>query len=332
MTKKISLKGKKVLVTGAAGFIGSHLTERLVELGAETRAFVRYSSTGSRGWLDASPLAGNIEFFHGDIRDHSLVEKAVKGCDIVLHLAALIGIPYSYDAPDSYVQTNVTGTLNILQSCRAHSVGRLLSTSTSEVYGTALYTPIDEKHPLQGQSPYSATKIGADKLVESFWRSFELDAVTMRPFNTFGPRQSARAVIPTIASQLLAGVKRIRLGNLEARRDLNYVSNTVDAFVAAATTPGLAGETIHFGSGREVSIGELFTIMRDIVGSDAEVEVDPARIRPEKSEVGLLLADNTNAEKLLGWTPKVTLEEGLGHVVSWVRENLPMYRTDEYAV
>lgn len=332
MTSKISLTGKKVLVTGAAGFIGSHLTERLVELGAETRAFVRYSSTGSRGWLDASPCRDAIEFFHGDIRDHSLVEKAVKGCDIVCHLAALIGIPYSYDAPDSYVQTNVTGTLNVLQSCRAHSVGRLLSTSTSEVYGTALYTPIDENHPLQGQSPYSATKIGADKLVESFYRSFGLDAVTVRPFNTFGPRQSARAVIPTIASQLLTGAKRIRLGNLEARRDLNYVSNTVDAFVAAAATPGLAGETIHFGSGGEVSIGELFTILRDIVGSDAEVEVDAARIRPEKSEVGLLLADNSHAEKLLGWTPRVTLEEGLGHVVAWVKENLRAFRTDEYAV
>jgi NAD dependent epimerase/dehydratase len=327
-----SLKGKTVLVTGAGGFIGSHLTERLVELGAETRAFVRYTSSGSRGWLGASPLVKNIRFFHGDIRDHSLVEKAVKGCDVVLHLAALIGIPYSYDAPDSYVQTNVTGTLNVLQACRAHSVGRLVNTSTSEVYGTAQFTPITEKHPLQGQSPYSATKIGADKLVESFWRSFELDAVTARPFNTFGPRQSARAVIPTIISQLLAGAKKIRLGNLEARRDLNYVANTVDAFVACAATPGLAGETIHFGSGREVSIGELFAIIRGLTGSDAEVEIDAARIRPEKSEVGLLLADNTNAQKLLAWSPKVTLEEGLGHVVAWVKDHLHTFRTDEYAV
>jgi len=327
-----SLKGKKVLVTGSAGFIGSHLTERLVELGATTRAFVRYSSTGSRGWLGASPFAKDIEFLHGDIRDHSLVEKAVKGCDIVFHLAALIGIPYSYDAPDSYVQTNVTGTLNVLQSCRAHGVGRMLNTSTSEVYGTALYAPIDEKHPLQGQSPYSATKIGADKLAESFYRSFDLDVVTVRPFNTFGPRQSARAVIPTIASQLLTGAKKIRLGNIDARRDLNYVSNTVDAYVASSVAPGIAGQTIHFGSGREVSIGQLFEIIRNIIGSDAEVEIDGARIRPEKSEVGLLLADNTNAEKLLGWKPKVSLEEGLGHVVSWVKNNLQNYRTDEYAV
>jgi NAD dependent epimerase/dehydratase len=327
-----SLKGKTVLVTGAGGFIGSHLTERLVELGAETRAFVRYTSTGSRGWLEKSPHAANIRFIHGDIRDHSLVEKAVKGCDVVFHLAALIGIPYSYDAPDSYVQTNVTGTLNVLQACRAHSVGRLVSTSTSEVYGTALYTPIDENHPLQGQSPYSATKIGADKLVESFCRSFELDAVTARPFNTFGPRQSARAVIPTIVSQLLAGAKRIRLGNLGARRDLNYVANTVDAFVACAVTPGIGGRTIHFGSGREVSIGELFTIIRGLTGADAEIEVEAARIRPEKSEVGLLLADNTNAQNLLGWSPRVSLEEGLGRVIAWMKDNLHLYRTEEYAV
>lgn len=332
MTTPLSLHGKKVLVTGAAGFIGSHLTERLVELGASPRAFVRYTSSGSRGWLDGSPAADGIEFVHGDIRDPALVAQAVKGCDIVFHLAALIGIPYSYDAPDSYVQTNVTGTLNVLQACRAHGVDRLVNTSTSEVYGTALYTPIDEKHPLQGQSPYSATKIGADKLVESFGRSFGLDAVTARPFNTFGPRQSARAVIPTIASQLLAGATRVRLGNLDARRDLNYVSNTVDAFVACGVTPGIAGETIHFGSGREVSIGELFAILKEITGSHAEVEIESSRIRPEKSEVGLLLADNSRAEKLLGWTPRVGLEDGLGRVVEWVRENLKSYRVGEYAV
>jgi dTDP-glucose 4,6-dehydratase len=332
MSEQTTLHGKRVLVTGAAGFIGSHLTERLVELGATTRAFVHYSSSGSRGWLDGSCHRGAIEFLHGDIRDAALVDKAVRGCDVVFHLAALIGIPYSYDAPDSYVQTNVVGTLNVLQACRAQGVGRLVNTSTSEVYGTAVYTPIDENHPLQGQSPYSATKIGADKLVESFWRSFGLDAVTARPFNTFGPRQSARAVIPTIVSQLLHGATRVRLGNLEARRDLNYVANTVDAFVACAVTPGLAGQTIHFGSGREVSIGELFSIIRSLTGSTAEVEVDAARIRPEKSEVGLLLANNARATELLGWSPRVSLEEGLGHVVDWVRENLHTYRTDEYAV
>jgi len=327
-----SFKGRNVLVTGAAGFIGSHLAERLVELGAATRAFVHYNSSGSRGWLGRSPVRGDIEFFHGDIRDPSLVDKAAKGCDVVFHLAALIGIPYSYEAPESYVQTNVMGTLNVLKACAAHSVGRMINTSTSEVYGTALYTPIDEKHPLQGQSPYSASKIGADKLVESYHRSFSLDAVTVRPFNTFGPRQSARAIVPTIVSQLLAGVKRVRLGNLDARRDLNYVSNTVDAFVASAGGSHIAGETIHFGSGREVSIRDLFLMIREITGSDAEVEVDVARIRPERSEIGLLLADNANAERLLGWSPRVPLEDGLHLVVEWIRDNLDGYRTDEYAV
>lgn len=323
---------RKVLVTGAGGFIASHLTERLVEDGAQVRALVRYTSTGSRGWLEDSPKAREIEFLHGDLRDPGSVDRAVEGCDTVFHLGALIGIPYSYEAPDSYVQTNVVGTLNVLKACLRHSIRRLVNTSTSEVYGTARYSPIDEAHPLQGQSPYSATKIGADKLAESFHLSFGLDAVTARPFNTFGPRQSARAVIPTIISQLLAGKKAIRLGSLDPRRDLNFVSNTVDAFVAMAGAEGIAGETIHFGSGREVSIGELFAIISKLCDSEAIVETDPDRVRPQRSEVGLLLADNTKATNLLGWQPKVELEEGLQATIDWIEQNADGYRVDEYAV
>lgn len=326
------MKGKKVLVTGAAGFIGSHLAEGLLEAGSEVRAFVHYNSSGSRGWLDASVHRSSIEFIHGDLRDQGTVERAVEGCDTVFHLGALIGIPYSYEAPEAYVQTNVVGTLNVLKACLRSGVRRLLNTSTSEVYGTAIFAPITEEHPLQGQSPYSASKIGADKLVESFHKSFDLDAVTVRPFNTFGPRQSARAVIPTIISQMLAGKRSIRLGSTTPRRDLNYVANTVDAFIRAAGAQGIAGETIHFGSNRDVSIGELFEIIRQLIGCDAEIENDPARVRPEKSEVGLLLADNSKALRLLDWRPKVTLEEGLASMIEWTKLNGGHYRPDEYAV
>ena len=326
------MKGKKVLVTGAAGFIGSHLAEGLVESGASVRAFVHYNSSGSRGWLDSSPHRRSIEFVHGDLRDQGSVERAVEGCDTVFHLGALIGIPYSYEAPEAYVQTNVVGTLNVLKASLRSGVGRLLNTSTNEVYGTAIFAPITEEHPLQGQSPYSASKIGADKLVESFHKSFDLDAVTVRPFNTFGPRQSARAVIPTIISQMLAGKRSIRLGSTTPRRDLNYVANTVDAFIKAATAEGIAGETIHFGSSRDVSIGDLFGIIRDLIGCDAEIESDPARVRPEKSEVGLLLADNSKAMRLLDWHPKISLEEGLARMIEWARTNSQSYRVDEYAV
>jgi dTDP-glucose 4,6-dehydratase len=326
------MKGKKVLVTGAAGFIGSHLAEGLVKSGAHVRAFVHYNSAGSRGWLDGSEYRGDIEFIHGDLRDQGSVERGVEGCDAVFHLGALIGIPYSYEAPEAYVQTNVVGTLNILKACMRCEVRRLLNTSTSEVYGTAIFTPITEEHPLQGQSPYSASKIGADKLVESFHKSFGLDAVTVRPFNTFGPRQSARAVIPTIISQMLAGKRSIRLGSTTPRRDLNYVANTVDAFILAATKEGIAGQTIHFGSNRDVSIGELFEIIRGLIGYDVEIESDPTRVRPDKSEVGLLLADNSKALSLLEWKPKVTLEEGLSRMIEWARKNGEHYRVDEYAV
>ena len=326
------MKERKVLVTGSAGFIGSHLTEALVREGAQVKAFVHYNSAGSRGWLENSEFRGEIEFIHGDLRDAGSVERAVEGCDTVFHLGALIGIPYSYEAPEAYVQTNVVGTLNVLKACVRYKVRRLLNTSTSEVYGTALFKPITEEHPLQGQSPYSASKIGADKLAESFHKSFGLDVVTVRPFNTFGPRQSARAVIPTIISQMLAGKKTIRLGSTTPRRDLNFVTNTVEGFLRAATVDGIAGETIQFGSNREVSIGELFEIIREKIGSEAEIETDTARVRPEKSEVGLLLADNSKALRLLDWRPVVTLEEGLAATIEWLRGHEQHYRVDEYAV
>lgn len=326
------MKERKVLVTGSAGFIGSHLTEALVREGAQVKAFVHYNSAGSRGWLENSEYQREIEFIHGDLRDAGSVERAVEGCDTVFHLGALIGIPYSYEAPEAYVQTNVVGTLNVLKACVRYKVRRLLNTSTSEVYGTALFKPITEEHPLQGQSPYSASKIGADKLAESFHKSFGLDVVTVRPFNTFGPRQSARAVIPTIISQMLAGKKTIRLGSTTPRRDLNFVTNTVEGFLRAAMVDGIAGETIQFGSNREVSIGELFEIIREKIGSEAEIQTDTARVRPEKSEVGLLLADNSKALRLLDWRPAVTLEEGLAATIEWLRGHERHYRVDEYAV
>jgi len=327
-----NLKGQVVLVTGAGGFIGSHLTERLVDVGADVRAFVHYNSTGSCGWLDESTLKDRINFFHGDLRDPGMVEEAVCGTQIVMHLGALIGIPYSYVAPESYVQTNINGTLNVLKACRRFDIERLLVTSTSEVYGTARYAPIDEKHPLQGQSPYSATKIGADKLAESFHLSFGQDIVVVRPFNTFGPRQSTRAVIPTIVGQILSGKRIINLGSLSPRRDLNYVENTVDAFLAAATAPSIAGRTIHFGSGGEVSIGELFETIREVMGADVDVATEERRVRPSASEVGRLLADNSLARDLLGWSPRVSLEEGLARVVEWMREHPSLWKENEYSV
>jgi NAD dependent epimerase/dehydratase len=327
----MSVKGKKVLVTGAGGFIGSHLTERLVSDGAEVRAFVHYNSLGAAGWLDRSPERERIELLSGDLRDQDFVRAALAGVDIVFHLGALIAIPYSYTAPSSYVQTNVVGTLNVLQAARELKVARVVHTSTSEVYGTARRVPIDEAHPLQGQSPYSASKIGADKLAESYHLSFGLPLVTVRPFNTFGPRQSARAVIPTIITQCLSN-QPIRLGNLTPTRDLNYVSNTVDGFVLAGTTPGIEGKTINLGSGREISIGDLATLICKLTGKHVDIEVERHRLRPEQSEVERLLADNTLAKSLLGWTPRVDLETGIGHTIAWLEKNLSGFRVGEYAV
>jgi dTDP-glucose 4,6-dehydratase len=323
--------GKKVLVTGAGGFIGSHLAERLVELGADVRAFMHYNARGSRGWLDASPLEDKMEIIAGDICDRDSVRNAVQGREIVFHLAALIAIPYSYHAPASYVRTNIEGTLNVLQSGRDYGVQRILHTSTSEVYGTARYAPIDEGHPLQGQSPYSASKIGADKIAESFFLSFETPVVTVRPFNTFGPRQSARAVIPTIITQLLAG-ENVRLGNLQATRDLNYVSNTVDGFIAAAEAPGNLGKTINLGSGREIAIGDLAGLIAQLMGKPINIVEESLRLRPSGSEVERLIADNTLARLAFSWEPRLTLEEGLKLTIDWLRENLDSYRPGVYVL
>jgi dTDP-glucose 4,6-dehydratase len=322
---------KKVLVTGAGGFIGSHLTERLVELGAKTRAFVRYNSSGSWGWLDQSPLKNDFEVVLGDIRDQDTVTEASNGVDIVFHLAALIAIPYSYQAPRSYVHTNVEGTLNVLQAARQAGSERVVHTSTSEVYGTARAVPIDEHHPLQGQSPYSASKIGADKVAQSFHLSFGLPVVTVRPFNTYGPRQSARAVIPTIITQALNG-SEIRLGNLEPTRDLNFVADTVSGFIKAAETPKAIGETINLGTGREISIRDLAALILKLMNRDIPIALEDARMRPENSEVDRLCADSRKGQSILGWTPQYSLEEGLATTIEWIRENSERYRTGIYVV
>jgi len=324
-------QNKKVLVTGAGGFIGSHLAERLVKEGAQVTALVHYNALGSLGWLQFSPQRGDMEIVAGDICDPGFMQSLIEGQDIVFHLGALIAIPYSYVAPESYVRTNVVGTLNVLQAARRGGVERMVHTSTSEVYGTALYVPIDEKHPLQGQSPYSASKIGADKMVESFHLSFDLPCVTVRPFNTFGPRQSARAVIPTILSQILASGE-VKLGSLTPTRDLNFVDNTVDGFVQAGHCPQAVGHTINLGSGREISIGDLAEMISGIVGKTATVHLDEQRIRPPNSEVERLLADNTLAGELLDWHPQVDLEGGLARTIEWFRGNSHLYQSDKYNI
>lgn len=324
----------KVLVTGAGGFIGSHVAALLLEQGMHVRALVHYNSQGSRGHIaQLSPKTSEkLEVRTGDIRDPFLVRDLVEGCDAVLHLAALIGIPYSYCAPESYVATNIGGTLCILEACRKSRIGRVIVTSTSEVYGTARYTPIDEEHPLQGQSPYSASKIGADKLAESYFRSFDLPVVTLRPFNTYGPRQSARAVIPTILTQALSGATRIELGDLVPKRDLTYVEDTARAFMLAVTAPGIEGETIHFGQGLAVSVGELANTCLRLAGSGAAIVSVEERLRPTKSEVHLLLCDPSKANKLLGWAPHVSLEEGVSRTCEYIRLHLSQYRSREYVV
>lgn len=323
--------GKRVLVTGAGGFIASHLTERLVELGAATRAFVHYRADGSRGWLDRSPRQGEIEFHAGDITDRDSVLQAMKGVDAVFHLAALIAIPYSYHAPASYVRTNVEGTMNVLQAARTFGTGRVIHTSTSEVYGSARTVPIGESHPLQAQSPYSATKIAADKLAEAFHLSYQVPVVTLRPFNTYGPRQSTRAVIPTIIAQTLSGGP-LRLGNLSPTRDLNYVGDTVEGFLLAGESSNAVGRTVNIGSGREISIKSLADVIGGIVGRRVQIEPDAQRVRPDTSEVSRLLADNSLAKELLGWAPNVSLEEGLRLTVEWFKEHLHAYRSNAYVL
>lgn len=323
--------GKRVLVTGAGGFIGSHLVERLVQLGARARAFVHYRAQGTWGWLEHSAYRKEIEACAGDLMDRDCVSRAVKDQEVVFHLGALIAIPYSYDAPLSYVRTNVEGTLNVLQAVRQWGVERLIHTSTSEVYGTAKRVPIAEDHPLQGQSPYAASKIAADKMVEAFHLSFGLPVVTVRPFNTYGPRQSARAVIPTIITQCLEG-SRVRLGNVDPTRDMNFVSNTVEGFVQAAVAVGALGHTVNLGSGREITIRDLVLLIGTLLGKTVEIMTEEQRLRPPASEVDRLLADSTLAQRLLNWTPAVSLEEGLGMTIEWITKHPEYYRSEHYAV
>jgi dTDP-glucose 4,6-dehydratase len=320
-----------VLVTGAGGFIGSHLTERLAALGARTRALVHYNSLGSWGWLDSSPCKPDIEVMAGDVSDRDSLRAALRGIDVVFHLAALIAIPYSYHAPLSYVRTNVEGTLNVLQAAREAGVQRVVQTSTSEVYGTARYVPIDENHPLQGQSPYAASKIGADKMAEAFHLSFQLPVCIVRPFNTFGPRQSARAIIPTIVSQALLQ-SELRLGNLTPTRDLNFVADTVEGFIKTAESPQAIGKVINIGSGREISIQDLALTILDLMGKKMDIISEQQRLRPEDSEVERLCANNLLAGELLGWQPQYTLKEGLQRTITWIEEHLEYYRVGYYAI
>ncbi len=336
----MKIQSKKVVVTGADGFIGSHLVEHLVREGADVTAFVLYNSFGSWGWLDDAPqdIKDSIRVVAGDIRDPHGVRTAFADADVVLHLAALIAIPYSYHSPDTYVETNVRGTLNVVQAARDLGIERVVHTSTSEVYGTARFVPITEEHPLQGQSPYSATKIGADQIAASFHASFETPVATIRPFNTYGPRQSARAVIPTVIGQIAAGASKIQLGSLTPTRDFNFVKDTVRGFVAVAEADAAIGEVINIGSGFEVSIGDTVKLIAEVMGADVSVELDPARIRPKGSEVERLLACNAKAKELTGWTPEygdtAGLARGLKETSDWFvqPENLRRYKTGMYNV
>jgi UDP-glucose 4-epimerase len=331
---ELSWTGRKVMVTGADGFIGSHLVERLAGLGADVRAFCLYNSNGSLGWLDgADPgLRESLDVRLGDIRDARFVEDACRGVDVVFHLAALIAIPYSYQAPESFIDTNVKGTLNVLEAVRRAGCRRLVQTSTSEVYGTPATLPILESHALQGQSPYSASKIAADKLCEAYHRSYGLPVVTLRPFNTYGPRQSTRAVLPTMLVQLMKGKKEIKLGRLDPRRDLTFVSDTVEGIIRAGLVDGIEGEEIHLGTGRTVSIGELFEIACDALHVSARVVQDAARVRPDASEVMVLLSDPSKARERLGWQPTVSVEEGVARTAEWIAGHGHLYGADRYHV
>lgn len=325
---------KKVLVTGADGFIGSHLTELLVEKGYEVRAFAFYNSFNTWGWLDTLPasIMDHVEVFTGDIRDPNGVRTALQGCAAVFHLAALIAIPFSYHSPDSYVDTNIKGTLNVLQAARDLGTERVLITSTSEVYGTARYVPIDENHPYQGQSPYSATKIGADRLAESFYRSFSLPVTIVRPFNTYGPRQSARAVIPTVITQLLAGKTEIKLGALTPTRDFNYVKDTANGFYQIFQSDKTIGEEINICTQEEISIGELAEELIRQINPAAKIVCDEERLRPEKSEVNRLLGCNEKIKRLTDWAPQYTLVQGLEETIAFLREHLDLYKPDIYTI
>ncbi len=334
------MNNKKILITGADGFIGSHLTEELVRRGYDVRAFVLYNSFNSWGWLDHSSkeVKDNLEVFTGDIRDPHGVKTAMKGCDVVLHLAALIAIPYSYHSPDTYVDTNIKGTLNIVQAARELEIQKVIHTSTSEVYGTAQFVPITEEHPLQGQSPYSASKIGADQMALSFYTSFATPVAVIRPFNTYGPRQSARAVIPTIITQILKGQRKIKLGSITPTRDFNYVKDTVNGFIAITEAANSTGQVINIGSNYEISIGETVQLIAEVMGVEIEIETDGQRLRPEKSEVERLWADNTKAKKLLGWEPvyggRDGFKRGIQETVEWFsnQEHLKNYKADVYNI
>lgn len=332
----MNLKDKKVLVTGADGFIGSHLVESLLKEKCRVRAFVYYNAFNSWGWLDSfdKETLNKIDVFLGDVRDPNSVKKAMKNIDIVFHLAALIGIPFSYHAPDSYVDTNIKGLLNILQASKDLKTKRILATSTSEVYGTAKSVPITEKHPLQGQSPYSASKIGADRIAESFYRSFNTPVTIVRPFNTYGPRQSARAVIPAVIIQLLNGKNQIKLGSLEPTRDFSYVKDVCDGFVAIARSEETIGKEVNIAAGKEVSIGELANTIVKKINPEAKVILDRKRVRPKKSEVMRLLGSNKKIRDLTGWRPKYSLEKGLEETIEWFknRDNLKLYKSDIYNV
>lgn len=327
----MSWAGRVAVVTGAGGFIGSHLCERLLQLGADTRALVEYNSAGSWGWLDDSSAKSEMRVTLGDVEDIDTMRDVIRGADVVFHLAALIAIPYSYTAPLSYIRTNVTGTANLLIACREADVPMIVHTSTSEVYGTARSVPIDETHPLQGQSPYAASKIAADKLAESFHLSYGLPVATLRPFNTYGPRQSARAVIPTITTQLLAGTP-VKLGNLTPTRDLTFVEDTVGAFIAIAEHPEAIGRVVNAGSGQEISIGDLAALLAEIIGRELVHEVDDSRVRPAGSEVQRLVADVGLARELLDWQATVPLRDGLTTTVEWLASHRDLYRVGDYTL
>jgi NAD dependent epimerase/dehydratase len=323
---------KKVLVTGAGGFIGSHLTELLVEKGYEVSAFVHYNSLNKWGWLESSLIKNDIKVISGDIRDFDSVDNAIKNVDTVFHLAALIGIPYSYISPMAYIKTNIEGTYNVLQSAKMNRIGNIIVTSTSETYGTAQYIPIDEKHPLVGQSPYSATKISADQLALSYYRSFDLPVKIVRPFNTYGPRQSARAFIPTVIAQILSGYKVIKLGNLTPTRDLTFVKDTANGFLEIALSESSIGNVTNIGMNEEISMGNLVKMISVIIGQDVSVLSDNQRVRPKKSEVERLYCDNSKLINKTNWSPKYNLKKGLMETVKWITDNLNHYKPEMYNV
>ncbi|MBW3003738.1 NAD-dependent 4,6-dehydratase LegB [Candidatus Woesearchaeota archaeon] len=328
----MDLKDKKVLVTGAGGFIGSHLAEALVKKGCKVRAFVHYNPNNHWGWLEDSEYKDQIEVVLGDVRDSDSVLNAMKDIDVVFHLAALIGIPYSYESPLAYIRTNIEGTYNILQAARMLNTSKILITSTSETYGTAQYVPIDETHPAVGQSPYSATKIGADQIAISYHKAFNLPVTIVRPFNTYGPRQSARAIIPTIITQILDGKREIKLGNLTPTRDLNYVLDTVAGFISIAESDNTVGQVINIGANQEISMGELAQTIINLIGKDVKIVQDQQRLRPEKSEVERLRCDNSKIKELTDWSPKHDLKQGLSETIEWIKKNMHNYKSELYNV